>query len=56
MDYEQKYYDLLFENKKLKQQIESLKSEIEAYELVGKYNKNGLTKYVVNLMRRKNEK
>lgn len=33
VDYEQMYYDLLFENKKLKKQIENLKEELEIYSI-----------------------
>ncbi len=39
MDYEQKYYDLLYENKKLKKKIEELEGELS---LVNKSTKEKL--------------
>lgn len=56
MDYEQKYYDLLYENRKLQNEIDNLKSEIEAYNIIDKYGKSGLVKYVIcEITKRRNK-
>ena len=43
-DYESLYYDLLYENKKLKETIKELKEEIE---LLKKYSNNGDLKEII---------
>lgn len=52
-DYEQIYYDLLFENKKLKEQIESLKEELEIYNLFNKKSNKQIAKSLIEYFRKK---
>lgn len=47
-DYEQMYYDLLFENKKLKEQIKNLKEELEIYSIF--YNKKSSNKQIARAL------
>ena len=48
-DYEQKYYDLIFENKRLKKEKEQLENEIEIYKSFLK--KQNLKKTLIQLIK-----
>lgn len=51
-DFEQKYYDLLYENKKIKKENEQLKQEIEIYKNF--INKKPLKKQLIEFVITKN--
>lgn len=51
-DYEQKYYDLLYENRKLKERVNELETIIK----ITKKNKYELTRYIYGEIRKQNAK
>lgn len=57
-DYEQKYYDVLFQMRKQQKQIEKLENEIEIYKsfLKSKNLKKTLIEFVNNYIKQKDEK
>lgn len=56
-DYEQLYYDAIYENRKLKQKIEQLENEIQDINICRTKRNVDLQKYIVIQMeRRKNGK
>lgn len=56
-DYEQLYYDAIYENRKLKQRIEELENEIQDINICRTKRNVDLQKYIVIQMeRRKNGK
>lgn len=56
-DYEQLYYDAIYENRKLKQKIEELENEIQDINICRTKRNVDLQKYIVIQMeRRKNGK
>mgnify|MGYP002541370966 FL=1 len=57
IDYEQLYYDAIFENRKLKQKIEQLENEIQDLNICRTKRNVDLQKYIMlQIERRKNGK
>jgi hypothetical protein len=55
IDYEQLYYDVIFENRKLKQKIEQLENEIQDLNICRTKRNVDLQKYIMlQIERRKN--
>lgn len=55
IDYEQLYYDAIFENRKLKQKIEQLENEIQDLNICRTKRNDDLQKYIMlQIERRKN--
>ena len=55
IDYEQLYYDAIFENRKLKQKIEQLENEIQDLNICSTKRNVDLQKYIMlQIERRKN--
>lgn len=55
IDYEQLYYDAIFENRKLKQKIEQLENEIQDLNICRTKRNVDLQKYIIlQIERRKN--
>ena len=54
-DYEQLYYDEVYKNKKLKQEVERLKDEIEIINICRTKRNVDLQKYIMLQIKRKKE-
>lgn len=54
-DYEQLYYDAIYENRKLKQEVENLKNEIQDINICRTKKNIDLQKYIVIQMERRRD-
>lgn len=54
-DYEQLYYDAIWENRKLKQEVENLKNEIQDMNICRTKKNIDLQKYIVIQMERRKD-
>lgn len=54
-DYEQLYYDAIYENRKLKQEIENLKNEIQDMNICRTKRNINLQKYILVQMERRKD-
>ena len=54
-DYEQLYYDVLYENRKLKNEIAKLKEEIEDLNICRTKKNIDLQKYIIRQLKKRSE-
>ncbi len=54
-DYEQLYYDAIYENRKLKQEVENLKNEIQDMNICRTKRNINLQKYILVQMERRKD-